>query len=176
MRETSRLLVLALGLLGGVCVTALAWRHGQAVRAGDTDRFEDYALCTGAWSAEWKSTSRWDPSAQAYHWHREAVPIEGVWLLDYRSGKLLGTACDRMAGKIVGWAEVDLVQEFGVAPRQTVHFAMATGTVAPGQAALYITETTTGQLAVYTMQPRPDGAPGVIILRHDKGTFRKPKN
>ena len=38
------------------------------------------------------------------------APTDGVWLLDYRAGKLLGTVIDRTQGKIVGWAEVDLVE------------------------------------------------------------------
>ena len=33
------------------------------------------------------------------------APTDGVWLLDYRSGKLMGTVIDRSAGKIVGWGE-----------------------------------------------------------------------
>src|SRR5262249_8838316 len=77
------------------------------------------------------------------------------WLLDYRAGKLLGTVIDRNQGKIVGWAEVDLVTEFGVQPKQPVHFLMTTGMIAQGQAALYVAETTTGKFGVYTMGPRP---------------------
>jgi hypothetical protein len=61
---------------------------------------------------------------------------DGVWLLDYRSGKLLGTLIDRNQGKIVGWAEVDLTSEFGIPPRQNVHFLMTTGNITQGQAAL----------------------------------------
>ena len=44
------------------------------------------------------------------------VPTDGVWMLDYRGGKLLGTVIDRTTGKIGGWAEVDLVSEFGDRP------------------------------------------------------------
>ena len=47
---------------------------------------------------------------------------DGVWLLDYRTGRLLGSLIDRNNGKIVSWAEVDLVSEFGLTPRADVHF------------------------------------------------------
>jgi hypothetical protein len=85
----------------------------------------------------------------------------------------LGTVIDRNNGKIVGWAEVDLVTEFGIAPKQNVHFLMTTGNIAQGQAALYVAETTTGKFGVYTMGPRPDNQNGVSIRRHDMVMFRQ---
>ena len=69
--------------------------------------------------------------------------------------------------------EVDLVTEFGLAPRADVHFLMTTGQIAMGQAALYVAETTSGKFGVYTMGPRPDGQLGVVIRRHDMVTFRE---
>ena len=95
-------------------------------------------------------------------------------MLDYRAGKLLGTVIDRTQGKIVGWAEVDLVTEFGLPPRKDVHFVMTTGMIARGQAALYVAETTSGKFGVYTMGLRPDGQPGVMIKRLDLVLFRQP--
>src|SRR5262249_20322691 len=103
------------------------------------------------------------------------APTDGVWLLDYRSGKLLGTVIDRGLGKIVGFAEVDLLTEFGIAPKQNVHFMMTTGNISQGQAALYVAETTTGKFGVYTMAPRRDGQAGVEIRRHDLVPFRQAK-
>ena len=40
---------------------------------------------------------------------RPGVPTDGVWLLDYRAGKLLGTLIDRGLGKIIG----KMVEECG---------------------------------------------------------------
>jgi hypothetical protein len=120
------------------------------------DRYEDYIICTGAVGV----TPR--------------APTDGIWLLDYRSGKLLGTVVDRSVGKVLGWAEVDLVNEFGIPPRQNVHFMMTTGNIAHGQAALYVAETTTAKFGVYTMGPRLDGQMGVAIRRHDLVPFRAP--
>jgi hypothetical protein len=153
MTDRGRLLWLVVGLLLGGAGVGLFLGH-QSVARANNDRYEDYILCTGAVAI------------------RPGAPTEGVWLLDYRAGKLLGTLIDRGAGKIVGWAELDLVSEFKLPPRHNVHFMMTTGMISQGQAALYVAETTTGKFAVYTMSQRPDGKPGVMIRRHDLVLFR----
>ena len=154
MKDSGRLLWLVVGLLLGGLVAGLTFIRPRAALASN-DRFEDYILCTGAVSLNPK------------------VPTDGVWLLDYRGGKLLGTVIDRTLAKIVGWAEVDLVTEFGLPPRQNVHFMMTTGSIAQGQAALYVAEVGSGKFGVYTMGQRPDGQPGVMIKRHDLVLFRQ---
>jgi hypothetical protein len=154
MRDSGRLLWLTVGLVLGAIGMGIYLGQDRTAQAAN-DRFEDYILCTG-------------PCAVA-----PRAPTDGVWLLDYRSGKLLGTVIDRSLGKIIGWAEVDLVQEFGIAPRQNVHFLMTTGNIAQGQAALYVAETSTGKLGVYTMGPQANGQPGVQIRRHDLVPFRQ---
>jgi hypothetical protein len=158
MTDRGRLLWLVVGLLLGGVGVALYLGHQPTARASN-DRYEDYILCTGAVAV------------------RVGAPTEGVWLLDYRAGKLLGTLIDRSAGKILGWAELDLVTEFKLPPRHNVHFLMTTGMIAQGQAALYVAETTSGKFAVYTMGQRPDGRSGVMIRRHDLVLFRNgPRN
>lgn len=155
MKDLGRVLWLATGLLlGGVGV----WFYLNSARPAyaANDRFEDYILCTGTVTLQ------------------PRVPMDGVWLLDYRAGKLLGTVIDRNLGKIASWAEVDLVTEFGIQPKQNVHFMMTTGAISEGQAALYVAETTTGKFGVYTMGPRPDGRAGIAIRRHDLVLFRQP--
>jgi hypothetical protein len=154
MKDTGRLLWLVVGLLLGGLGAGLMLMRPHAAQAS-TDRYEDYVICTGAVGVNPK------------------VPTDGVWLLDYRGGKLLGTVIDRNVGKIVGWAEVDLVTEFGLPPRQNVHFLMTTGNIAQGQAALYVAEVTSGKFAVYTMGSRPDGQLGIAIKRHDLVMFRQ---
>lgn len=160
MRYTTHFLVAIIGILGGVLGTVLYGNPGfgpTLVRAsGSNDRYQDFILCTGPVAI----TPR--------------APTDGVWMLDYKTGKLLGTVIDRVLGKIVGWAEVDLVTEFGIPPKQDVHFMMTTGSIAQGQAALYVAEVTTGKFGVYTMGPSPEGQ-GVIIRRHDLTTFRASK-
>jgi hypothetical protein len=153
MRDSGRLLWLITGIILGIGAAALYLLPSRPAQAAN-DRFEDYIICTGAVGIS--------PRA----------PTDGIWLLDYRSGKLLGTVVDRSIGKVMGWAEVDLVNEFGLPPRQNVHFMMTTGMIAHGQAALYVAETTTGKFGVYTMGPRADGQAGVAIRRHDLVPFR----
>lgn len=155
MTAKSRMLwVLAGALIGGGLVGYWTFTTKKA-RAGTSDRHEDYVMCTGSVAIGPRSNT------------------DGVWLLDYRSGKLMGTVIDRNKGKIIGWAEVDLVTEFGVPPRGNVHFMMTTGQITNNQAALYVAETTSGKFGVYTMGPRPDGQSGIIINRHDMVLFRQ---
>jgi hypothetical protein len=143
---------LCVGVIVGAAACWLALGPGKPAFAGNGDRFEDYVLCTGAVGGKGL--------------------VDGVWLLDYRSGKLLGTVIDKNSGKVTGWHELDLVKEFGIPPRQNVHFLTTTGNLGPGQSALYVAETTTGKFGVYSMSPTADGA-GVQILRHDMVPFRK---
>ncbi len=153
MKDLGRLLWLALGLVAGAAGAGLYVTAARPALAAN-DRYEDYILCTGPVTVT------------------PLAPTDGVWLLDYRAGKLLGTVIDRNLGKITSWAELDLVQEFNIPPKQNVHFLMTTGTITQGQAALYVAETTSGRFAVYSMGPRPDGRQGMSIRRHDQTTFR----
>ncbi|MBY0456070.1 MAG: hypothetical protein K2V38_01900, partial [Gemmataceae bacterium] len=127
--------------------------HPKPAAAASNDRYQDTIMATGAVSVN------------------PRVQTDGVWLLDYKAGKLLGTVIDRAQGKIVGWAEVDLTTEFGFKPQQDVHFLMTTGYVTQGQSALYLAETSTGQFGVYTMGPGANGN-GIVIRRHDMTKFR----
>jgi hypothetical protein len=140
-------------LVGGLAVAY--WMKEPAPVYAANDRYEDYIIATGAVAISPK------------------VPTDGVWLLDYKAGKLLGTIIDRVQGKILGWAEVDLVTEFGIPPRQNVHFIMTSGMINNGQSALYVAEVTSGKFGVYSMGMRPDGQAGVQIKRHDLVMFRQ---
>jgi hypothetical protein len=154
MKLSVQLLGLAVGIGVGVVLATFCSGQPRPVGAGSNDRYQDYVMATGPVSL--------NPRQQT----------DGVWLLDYRSGKLLGTVIDKNVGKIVGWAEVDLVSEFEVAPKQDVHFMMVTGWITAGQSALYVAETTTGKFGVYTMGPGVNGS-GVVIRRHDLTSFRR---
>jgi hypothetical protein len=156
VKDSGRLMWLAVGLLLGVIGAWLFFEPSQEARAAN-DRYDDYILCTGSVA------------------DRKGSPTDGLWMLDYRAGKLLGTLIDRYTGKIVGWSELDLLSEFNLAPRAPVHFMMTTGMIAHGQAALYIAETTSGKMGVYSMGPREDLQPGVQIKKHDLVFFREPK-
>ncbi len=153
MKIAGQLVGAVLGVGLGVVGAGVYLGPSRPLVAASNDRYGDYLMATGAVSLN------------------PRVQTDGVWLLDYRQGKLLGSVIDRGSGKIVGFAEVDLVQEYAVAPRQDVHFMMVTGYITQGQSALYVAETTTGKFGVYTMGPGPNGQ-GVGIRRHDLTTFR----
>lgn len=153
MKDLGRFLWLLLGVLLGVIGAGAYFGSTRPALANATDRYEDYILCTGPVTLN------------------PLVPTDGVWLLDYRAGKLLATVIDRNRGKLAAWGELDLVKEFNIPPKQNVHFMMTTGTITQGQAALYLAETSTGRFGVYTMAQRLDAA-GVRIQRHDLTLFR----
>ncbi len=145
-----------IGILGVGVGLAVAWLGlAPAPRevAARNDRYGDYVIATGQVALHPRSLT------------------DGVWLLDYRAGKLLGTVIDRNLGRIVGWAEVDLVSEFQIPPQQQPHFLMTTGTITEGQAALYVAEVGSGRFGVYTMGPGLNGQ-GIVIRRHDMVSFR----
>jgi hypothetical protein len=78
---------------------------------------------------------------------------------------------------MIGWGEMDLVKEFEIAPRSQVHFMMTTGTVVKGQSVLYLVETNTGKVGVYSMMANESSTPtnangNIIIRRHDQTSFR----
>lgn len=147
-------IVAALAAAAGVAATLFFAGSPQPVGAASNDRYQDFVMATGAVSVN------------------PRVQTDGVWLLDYKAGKLLGTVIDRNQGKIVGFSEVDLRTEFGLAAQADVHFMMTTGYITQGQSALYLAETSTGQFGVYTMGPGANGS-GIAIRRHDITKFRQ---
>jgi len=155
MKDLGRLFWLSVGLAVGIAGTAYVTNSPREALAG-TDRHEDYVISTGSVTLQ------------------QNLIADGIWLLDYRAGKLLATVVDPNFGKITPWAHVDLVQEFNIAPKQNVHFMMTTGAAINGQTPLYITETVTGRFAVYTMASRLDGRAGVFVRKHDASVYRQP--
>jgi len=155
MGDLGRLGWLSVGLVLGLTGATFSYQMIPINRAlASNDRHEDYVLCTGPVLVN------------------PRIPSDGIWLLDYRTGRLMGTVINHLAGTIAGWAEVDLVKEFEIAPRSDVHFLMTTGVINNGQSALYVAETTTGKFGIYTMGIRPDGQSGMMIQRHGITNFR----
>jgi hypothetical protein len=146
-------MLLLIGLAIGIVSTMFYLGSPRQINAASNDRYGDFIMATGAVSIN------------------PRIQTDGVWMLDYRQGKLLGSVIDKTQGKIVGWAEVDLTSEFGFKAQQDVHFMMTTGYVTQGQSALYVAETTSGKFGVYTMGPGTNGV-GIVIRRHDMTSFR----
>lgn len=158
MCEYGRLLCMLVGVvLGGVGMTLFVGRWHEA-RAGATDHSGDFILCTGSVT------------------NIPGIPTDGVWLLDYRTGELLATMIDRNTGKTMGWAQVNLLSEFGLHNHDNAHFLMTTGIITENQAALYVAETTSGKFGIYTMARRVGYVNGMVIKRHEISSFRVVKN
>src|SRR5437868_368745 len=87
--SNNRFMWMAAGIAVGMAAAMFYLGHPQPAGAASNDRYQDTIMATGAVSMNAR------------------VQTDGVWLLDYKSGKLLGTVIDRTQGKIVGWAEVD---------------------------------------------------------------------
>ncbi len=148
---------------------ALGWflnTQEPVLAGGSTDRHEDFIMATG-------------PINQAFSNNTQFLnaELDGVWVLDYKSGKLLATTMNRQTGKTIAFGEVDLVKEFEIAPRANVHFMMSTGIVVKGQSVLYLMETTTGKMGVYSMVANESTTPGsnperILIRRHDMVSVR----
>jgi hypothetical protein len=160
MKHLGRSCWLCLGLALGCAGTAY-FTHTPRQALAMNDRHEDYVIATGAVTLRQGSDPKFN------------ILADGIWILDYRAGKLLATIIDPNFGRLKPWAEVDLVREFNIAPKQNVHFMMTTGTTINGQTPLYITETVTGRLAVYTVAAPPRGPQTVFIRKHDTAIYRQ---
>lgn len=150
---------LSLLLVGAVLGVVGSWVFMNSAKTAfaNNDRNDDFVICTGPAGIT--------PRSQ----------LDGIWLLDAKRGKLYSTIMDRSAGKAVGFAELDVIREFGLGAAGSIHFVMTTGHIAAGQAALYLVETNSGKFAVYTLGPSSDGGAGITIMRHELTNFRGPK-
>jgi hypothetical protein len=163
MNRTKTWSSVAVLLTVGIAVGWILNARQPAMAGSGSDRFQDYILATG-------------PVNQAFSNNAQFVnaELDGVWLLDYKSGKLLASCINRQNGKMISWDEMDLVKEFELAPRSDVHFMMTTGVVVKGQSVLYLVETNSGKFGVYSMTA--DEAAGgngkCKIRRHDMTTIR----
>jgi hypothetical protein len=136
--------LLVVGLLLG---WGLANIRPAPIQAGGGDRSGDSIVATGP------VLIRYDEGSKVQ------IPLEAIYLLDYKAGRLLGTipSLHGTVGSshyLGAFAERDLVADFKVdlenGPRP--HFLMTTGalgTYSAGWAPLYVFETTTSQLVIY---------------------------
>lgn len=152
-----------------ICGVAVGWffNSKQPVFAGSSsDRYEDFVMVAGPINQSFTNNNNQFLNAD----------LDGIWILDYKSGKLLATTINRQNGKLVAFGEVDLVKEFEIAPRANVHFVMTTGVVVRGQSVLYLVETTTGKMGVYSMlsseSSTGSGSERIMVRRHDMTSIR----
>lgn len=165
---------IAMALIAGV---ALGWVlsavRSTPMQASSGDRSGECIVASGPVLIEY------DEGTKA------AVPLEALYFLDYKGGRLLATVPSfRANGTTIrildDFAERDLVADFkldleaGARPR----FLMTTGALgrfSAGWAPLFVFETTTSQVAVYRMQvgqgygSRPSSRFELVELRKYNG-------
>lgn len=155
-----------------ICGLGIGWffNSKQPVFASSVDRYEDFIMATGPVN----STFVGNPNGTNNQFLN--ADLDGVWVLDYKSGKLLASTINRQTGKMIQFGEVDLVKEFEIAPRANVHFMMSTGVVVRGQSVLYLLETSTGKMGVYSMISNESSnaalSDRILIRRHDMMQIR----
>jgi hypothetical protein len=140
-------LFLAVGLaLGWILATAPTAR----LHAGGGDRPDAAIVATGPIGIE--------PSAAL----KTEITKDAVYYLNYSRGFLYAAVplLTQTAGSsriLSEFGERDLLKDFGIGPGTHPHFAMTAGNLGAsgdGWAALYVFETTTGQLAIYRAVPQ----------------------
>ncbi|QEH37780.1 hypothetical protein OJF2_63710 [Aquisphaera giovannonii] len=151
-RRLPNLAVLLVGLLMGWGMSSL---RPASLHAGGGDRSGESIVATGPILVRYDETNKIQ------------VPTEALYLLDYRSGRLVATVPalhqTGATSKYFGaFAERDLVSDFKLdldtGPKP--HFLMTTGslgTYTSGWAPLYVFETSTGQVALYRVKEQTTG-------------------
>ncbi|MBI3469660.1 MAG: hypothetical protein HY000_42220 [Planctomycetes bacterium] len=131
-----------LGLVFGLG-TAL-FLPGQPSYATATDHSDDFAIATGILAND----------------------LESVYLLDFKSGRLMGTVLNRQSGKFSHFYERNLANDFGLAARAKPKFMMVTGLVnvataqVPINNVLYVAEVSSGKMVAYFMPYRGETVRG----------------
>ena len=133
---------LLLGLVFGL--GSVLFMQGQPSYATATDHSDDFAIATGMLLPE----------------------LEAVYLLDFKSGKLMGTVLNRQTGKFQQSYVRNLADDFALAARAKPKFMMVTGMVQVARAqvpishVLYVAEVNSGRMAAYFMPYRGETTRG----------------
>lgn len=152
-------------LLASGMVVGLLASGGRApsLRAGGGDRPDASIVASVAYAVEMHPQTK------------SAIAKDAVCVLNYTRGYLYA-ALPMPLKSAVGsrqlsdWGERDLLKDFAIGRNHDPHFAMTSGGVGAqegGWSALYIIETTTGQTAVYRIEPEAragSNAPRITLL------------
>ena len=139
---TQKTVWVLLGLVFGL--GAALFLQGQPSFATATDHTEDFAIATGFLTPE----------------------LEAVYLLDFKSGRLMGTVLNRQKGAFQHGYERMLANDFGLTARQKPKFMMVTGMVqvataqVPINHVLYVAEVNSGKMVAYFMPYRGETVRG----------------
>jgi hypothetical protein len=129
---------LLIGLVAGLGIAVMF--QAQPSYATATDRNDEFAIATGPLTNDFS--------------------IEAVYLLDFKTGSLFGTAMSKQTGQFQQLFRRDIAKDFGLKAGQKPKFIMCTGLMQISKArvpiyhVLYVGEVSTGNLAAYYMPYR----------------------
>ncbi|MDA1014651.1 MAG: hypothetical protein O3A00_09400 [Planctomycetota bacterium] len=134
--KRERSLWVAVGLAAGLAISTL-WPH-EPLHAVSNDRSSKFAIFTTEVAA--------------------LTPMEGVFVLDFLTGRLTGAVLNNTSGKFTTAYFRNVAADFGVKPRAKPDYAVVSGRVqlparggiTPATGAVYIAEMTSGKVAAYT--------------------------
>ena len=130
----SRIFWLTTGLLAGLCISYL-WPH-EPVQAASNDRDSKFGIMTTP----------------------VGINVEGVFVLDYLTGRLTGAVLDPNTGKFKHSYLRMVSADFNVDPKATPHYAFVGGRASltgrrgfsPAGSVIYVGELTSGRVIAYT--------------------------
>lgn len=134
-RLSDRMLWLAVGTAAGLCI-ARFWPHEPA-QAATNDRDSKFAMGTCSVSL--------------------ADNVEGVFVLDFLTGRLQGAVLNPNTGKFMNAYYRNLAADFGVDPKAEPHYVFVSGKaslpsrgrLSAAQCAIYVGELTSGKVIAY---------------------------
>ena len=109
--------------------------QGQPVQATATDHADDFSIATGHVTAD----------------------LEAVYLLDFKTGSLLGSVMNKQTGEFQNFYKRELAADFDLKGKVKPKFLMVTGAMQSARAqvpiyhVLYVAELNSGKLAAYAM-------------------------
>lgn len=138
-KSESRVIWVAVGLAAGVCMTYF-WPHEPALSAA-SDRSSKFGMATCHVSGGLGV----------------AGDVEGVFVLDYYTGRLSGGVLDQKNGKFTSVFFRNVAADFQVDPKAEPNYAMVTGKMplnaskrqAMAQGVVYVGELTSGRINAY---------------------------
>jgi len=132
----SRFMLLSVGLAAGLCLSYF-WPH-EPILAGTSDRDSKFAMVTCPAS--------------------NLSGVEGVFVLDFLTGRLTGGTINPRHGKFMHSYFRNIAADFNVDPKLQARYAIVSGSLnmnsrgafTPASGVLYVAEMNSGQVICYT--------------------------
>lgn len=158
MNAKNQWTLLAAGLLAGICV-AYFWPHEPA-QAITVDRDSKFAMATVPVTAGVSGGVAGVPGPGS-------LGLEGVFVLDFLTGRLQGAVINNRSGKFTHAYFRNVAADFQVDPQAEPHYAFLGATanlpgsrgVTPAAGVIYVAELTSGKVIAYSFPYRESNRP-----------------